>query len=73
MQERILTIQSEIAGYKQILTQTDYKAIKYAEGQLSVEEYAPVKASRQELRDKINELEEEQTALSESEEQTDAE
>lgn len=68
MQERILAIESEIAGYKQILAQTDYKTIKYAEGQISVEEYAPIKASRQELRDKINELEEEQAALIESEE-----
>lgn len=68
MQERILAIESEIAGYKQILAQTDYKAIKYAEGQISVEEYAPIKVSRQELRDRINELEEERASLIESEE-----
>lgn len=35
----------------------DYQAIKFAEGWLSEEEFAPIKAQRQELRNKINELE----------------
>ena len=39
------------------LQQTDYKAIKYAEGLISEEDYAPIKAERQHLRDQINELE----------------
>lgn len=39
------------------LAATDYKAIKYAEGFISEEEYAPIKAERQAMRDKINELE----------------
>lgn len=39
------------------LQQTDYKAIKYAEGLISEEDYAPTKAERQHLRDQINELE----------------
>ena len=39
------------------LQQTDYKAIKYAEGLISEEEYAPIKAERQSIRDQINELE----------------
>ena len=38
------------------LQKTDYKAIKYSEGWLSEEEYAPVKAERQALRDEINRL-----------------
>lgn len=39
------------------LKDTDYKAIKFAEGLISAEEYEPIKAARQELRNKINELE----------------
>ena len=47
----------EIAELKAKLAATDYQAIKYAEGALSAEEYEPIKASRQEWRDRINELE----------------
>ena len=39
------------------LQETDYKAIKYAEGLLTEEEYAPIKAERQQMRDEINRLE----------------
>ena len=49
--------QMQIMQLKAQLAETDYKAIKFAEGQISAEEYAPVKAQRQALRDKINELE----------------
>lgn len=48
---------SEINAIKEELAESDYKAIKYAEGWLTEDEYAPVKAHRQALRDKINELE----------------
>ena len=41
------------------LQESDYKAIKYAEGILSEEEYAPIKAERQAIRDEINKLEQE--------------
>lgn len=44
---------------KNKLYDTDYKAIKYAEGLLSEEEYAPIKAQRQAWRNEINKLEEE--------------
>lgn len=47
----------QIAELKAQLSATDYKAIKYAEGWLSEEEYAPIKAERQAIRDKINALE----------------
>lgn len=47
----------EIAQLKNQLLATDYKAIKYAEGAISEEDYAPVKAQRQQWRDRINELE----------------
>ena len=43
---------------KESLSATDYKAIKFAEGLISAEDYEPIKAERQELRNKINELEE---------------
>lgn len=49
----------EIADCKAQLAATDYKAIKYAEGLISEVDYAPVKAERQALRDRINELEKE--------------
>lgn len=48
---------TKIAELKYKLMQTDYQAIKYAEGQLSEEEYAPIKAQRQLWRDEINLLE----------------
>ena len=47
----------EIQQLKKQLSDTDYKAIKYAEGQISESEYASVKAERQSYRDRINELE----------------
>lgn len=48
-----------ISNLKSLLSNTDYKAIKYAEGQLTEEEYASIKAQRQEWRDEINLLESE--------------
>jgi hypothetical protein len=47
----------EITQLKKQLSDTDYKAIKYAEGQISEEDYASVRAKRQSYRDRINELE----------------
>lgn len=46
-----------IERFKAQLAATDYKAIKYAEGLISEADYAPIKAERQALRDRINELE----------------
>ena len=51
------TAEEQIRELKIQLENTDYKAIKYAEGLLTEEEYAEVKAQRQEWRAKINELE----------------
>lgn len=48
---------TRIAELKYKLMQTDYQAIKYAEGLITTEEYAQIKAQRQEWRDEINELE----------------
>ncbi len=49
--------EQQIAELKAQLQSTDYKAIKYAEGWLTEEEYTPIKAERQAIRDRINELE----------------
>lgn len=46
-----------IESLKERLAESDYKAIKYAEGWLTEDEYAATRAQRQALRDKINELE----------------
>ena len=53
----VLTEEQRINQLKKNLADTDYKAIKYAEGFISEEEYAPIKAQRQEWREEINKLE----------------
>ena len=56
---KVIKNNNRIAELKQKLQDTDYKAIKYAEGELSVEEYAETKAQRRAWREEINKLEEE--------------
>lgn len=73
MGERKISIESEIAGLKQILASSDYKALKFAEGQISEKDYEETKQERQSLRDRINELEAELVTIGESEESADAE
>ena len=51
------TRKMRIIELKSNLRSTDYLAIKYAEGQLTAEEYATTKAQRQAWRDEINALE----------------
>lgn len=46
-----------IFEYKQKLKETDYKAIKYAEGLISETDYAPIKVERENYRKAINSLE----------------
>lgn len=50
-------IQGEINALKQLLANSDYKAIKHSEGEISEEEYAPIRRQRQTWRRRINELE----------------
>jgi len=50
---------ARIAELKRLLSMSDYKAIKYAEGYIAAEDYAPIKAERQAWRDEINTLENE--------------
>lgn len=48
----------KINELKCLLSCSDYKAIKYAEGLITEEEYLPIKEERQSYRDMINEYEE---------------
>ena len=48
---------SRIAFLKSELARTDYEAIKYAEGEMSAEDYEPYKVQRRAWRVEINELE----------------
>lgn len=57
--ENAVSPEIQIEYLKQRLSETDYKAIKYAEGVLSETEYAQTKADRQNWRDEINRLESE--------------
>lgn len=55
-----LTVQANkkrIAELKALLQATDYQAIKYAEGEMPYEEYAPVRELRKGWRKEINDLE----------------
>ena len=49
--------EAEIWSLKEQLRESDYKAIKFAEGWITAEDYAEIKAQRQEWRERINELE----------------
>lgn len=56
-------IDAEIAACKILLRDTDYQAVKHADGALTDEEYAEMKAKRQGWRDTINELEAQRMTL----------
>lgn len=58
-------IEGTINGYKNLLQQTDYMAIKHADGALSVEEYEPTRSKRAEWREAINRCEAEIAAIDE--------
>ena len=49
--------EKRICELKKLLFNTDYQAIKYAEGELTAEEFAPIKEQRRQWRAEINELE----------------
>lgn len=51
--------QGEINALKQLLTNTDYQAIKHSEGEMPEEEFAPIREKRQGWRERINELQKE--------------
>lgn len=56
-------IEAEIRGLKQLLAQSDYKALKHADGAITDEEYSPVRESRESWRAEINRLEEDLESL----------
>ena len=66
--EKIYELGSKIIELKRFLQSTDYQAIKYAEGELSAEEYAETKAQRKAWRAEINRLEVEIEVLKAEEE-----
>ena len=55
--------QRQIIKVKVKLHKTDYQAIKYAEGELTEEEYAPIREQRKAWRVEINALEAEIATL----------
>ena len=59
MQQPPQTKCERIEELKTLLASTDYQAIKYAEGLISEEDYAPIKQKRQSWRNEINTIEEE--------------
>ena len=52
----IAQCEEQIEHYQKQLSESDFQAIKYAEGLYSDEEYAPIKKHRQMQRQAINEL-----------------
>lgn len=50
--------QRRIEELKTLLKETDYQAIKYAEGEITHEDYLPIKLKRASYRAEINSLEE---------------
>lgn len=57
MAEEVLRLEAQINELKYKLLCTDYQAIKYAEGELSFEDYYPIKEQRRAWRNEINSLE----------------
>lgn len=51
------SMQNRIYELKAMLSESDYKAIKFAEGELSAEEYEPTRLERREWRLEINAIE----------------
>lgn len=50
-------LQIKISKLKKALKSTDYQAIKFAEGEMTLEEYQEVREQRRAWRAEINELE----------------
>lgn len=66
IQKQINNLECSINNYKMLLNNSDYKCLKYMEGVMSEDEYAPVREERQQWRNSINELEEQLVTLRES-------
>lgn len=57
VREIVLNYRSKINECMRKLRATDYKALKFAEGEISADEYEPIRIMRRELRAAINEYE----------------
>ena len=53
----IMKINAQINTLKEQLAETDYKALKFIDGEFTEKEYAPIREERKNYRIKINELE----------------
>lgn len=53
----IIELNTKINILKEQLAETDYKALKFIDGEFTEEEYAPIREERKNYRIKINELE----------------
>lgn len=49
---------ARIEELKALLSDTDYKALKYSDGAMTEEEYAPIREKRKDWRQEINQIEE---------------
>lgn len=56
-------IDGQIRAYRLLLSQSDYQALKHADGELSDEEYALVRETRQQWRQAINDLQAREQSL----------
>lgn len=61
--EAIVSKQNRILELKNLLEKSDYLCLKFTDGAISEEEYAPIRLQRQKYRDEINQLEVEITEL----------
>lgn len=69
MELEIQKLNAQIQDYKNRLIESDFQAIKYAEGLYTEEQYEPTRKMRQSYRDKINELNEKIKSLTPDEDQ----
>lgn len=60
---QVKALDEEMEQLKQWLSDTDYKAIKYAEGWITFEEYIPMRDDRQNWRFRIGQIEREKAIL----------
>ena len=63
MESKKIAIAEGIMENMNTLSRTDYKALKYAEGEISEAEYAPIRELRRQCRAEINRLEAEYMEL----------
>ena len=63
MEKNLETKVNLVGHFKRCLEATDYQAIKFIEGELTEEEYAPMRERRKAWRAEINKLEAEIEAM----------